>query len=121
MILIIVEDEVSLASILKNKFEDNGFVVSIASDGDEAFPLIKNTKPDIILLDLILPGKSGFDVLKEVKSDKDTMMIPVIILSNLGEPETIDRGMSLGATDYFVKTQHPINDIIEKVKEYLRK
>jgi DNA-binding response OmpR family regulator len=119
MKILIVEDEEALAQVLKEKFEKEDFEVKIVVDGETALPLVKSFMPDMVLLDLILPKKSGVEVLKEMKLEEDIKDIPVIILSNLSEDEDIKEGLALGAKDYFVKTQHPINEVIEKVKEGL--
>ena len=119
MKILIVEDEEALAQVLKEKFEKEDFEVKIVVDGETALPLVKSFMPDMVLLDLILPKKSGVEVLKEMKLEEDIKDIPVIILSNLSEDEDIKEGLALGAKDYFVKTQHPINEVIEKAKNYL--
>lgn len=119
MKIVIVEDEDALAQVLREKFEKEKFDVKIAVDGEAALPTIKSFMPDMILLDLLLPKKSGLDVLREIKSEEGAKDIPVIILSNLGGDEDIKEGLSLGAKDYFVKTQHPINEVVDKVKESL--
>lgn len=119
MKIVIVEDEEILQKVLKEKFEKENFKVSVASDGEVAFSVIKKTQPDMILLDLILPKKSGFEVLEEIKSDASLKTTPVIVLSNLGQDEDIKRALQMGADDYLVKTQHPINEVLDKVKERL--
>lgn len=119
MKILIVEDESALAQVLREKFEKEDFEVKIVVDGEAALPTIRSFMPDLILLDLILPKKSGMDVLREMKSSDDIKQLPVIILSNLGEDDDIKEGIALGARDYFVKTQHPINEVVEKVKESL--
>ncbi|MBI4992256.1 MAG: response regulator [Candidatus Harrisonbacteria bacterium] len=119
--VLVIEDEEILAKILQDKFRNENFEVEIASDGEAAFSLAKNFSPDIIVLDLILPKKDGFEVLKELKNDSDLRKVPVVILSNLGQEEEIKRGFALGATDYLVKAQNPIKAVIEKVKNYLSK
>ncbi|OGY62824.1 MAG: hypothetical protein A2745_03470 [Candidatus Harrisonbacteria bacterium RIFCSPHIGHO2_01_FULL_44_13] len=116
MKIVIVEDEEILLKVLKEKFEKANFDVWSAINGDEAFAVIKKTLPDMVVLDLILPGKSGFEVLQELKLDAETKLIPVIVLSNLGQDEDIKKALQMGAEDYIVKTQHPINEVIEKVK-----
>ena len=121
MKILIVEDEQILTQVLKEKFEEEKFKVKTAIDGKEALSMTKKFEPDIVLLDIILPKKSGFEVLKELKSDVKLRKIPVIIMSNLGADEKIKKGLALGAEDYLVKTQHPINEIIDKVKENLIK
>ena len=116
MKIVIVEDEEILLKVLKEKFEKANFDVAVAVNGEEAMGIVKKFQPDVILLDLILPKKSGFEVLQEIKSDPELKQTPVIVLSNLGQDEDIKRALQLGAEDYIVKTQHPINEVIEKVK-----
>lgn len=115
MKILIVEDEESLAFVLKEKLEKEKFEIQIAKDGEVAMSLARSFRPEMILLDLILPKKDGFLVLKELKADPELRVIPVIVLSNLGEDENIKKAFALGAKDYFVKSQHPINEIIEKI------
>lgn len=115
----IIEDEEILLKVLKEKFEKSGFQVVAAVDGEEAMVVIKKTKPDVVLLDLILPKKDGYAVLEDLRADSELSMIPVIVLSNLGQDEEIKRALQLGAVDYLVKTQHPINEVVEKVQERL--
>ncbi|MCL5733947.1 MAG: response regulator [Patescibacteria group bacterium] len=121
MKILIVEDEEILSKVLEEKFKKENFNVSVAVDGEGVMPLAKKDNPDLILLDLILPKKSGFEVLGELKADLELKMIPVIVLSNLGQDEEIKNALSLGAVDYLVKTEHPINEVVEKVKQNLIK
>lgn len=81
--------------------------------------LVKSFHPDLVLLDLILPKKDGFEVLQELKADPGLKQIPVVVLSNLGQDEEIKKALDLGAVDYLVKVQHPINEVVEKVRKYL--
>ncbi len=117
MKILIVEDEDVLAKVLEEKFKKAGFSTKIATDGEDALDDIKNWKPDVILLDLMLPKKDGFEVLKGIEGDN----VPVIITSNLGDDESIKKGLKLGAVDYFVKSEHPVNEIIDKVKMVILK
>ena len=121
MKLIVIEDEESLGRVLKDKLEKEGYEVIVASDGEAGLEAIKKENPDLVLLDLILPKKTGFEVLEALKNDPEGKRFPVIVLSNLGEDDNIKKAFDLGAIDYFVKTQHPINEIIEKVKGQLAK
>ena len=116
MKILIIEDEEALSSVLKEKFEAEGYFVSIAKNGEDGLTTTDKVMPDIILLDLILPKLNGFQVLEALKADPDKKSIPVVVLSNLGEDDSIKRAILLGAADYFVKTQHPIKEIVEKVK-----
>src|SRR3989304_836555 len=103
MKLLIIEDETDLAKVLQEKFEKEDFTVKIAFDGEASMEAIRKFRPDIVLLDLLLPKKDGFQILEELKNDAELKNIPVIVLSNLGEDEEIKRALSLGAKDYYVK------------------
>jgi len=118
MKILLVEDEPILADVLREKLQENKYTVDLATDGEAALEHARRFYPDIIILDLILPKKDGFEVLNELKSDIKLKNIPVVVLSNLGQDEEIKRALSLGAADYMVKTQHPINEIVEKIKKY---
>lgn len=118
--VLIVEDEDFLVRALKDNLVSDGYSVSVAMDGEAAFDELKKKTPSLILLDLLLPRKNGFDVLKEIRQSPEWQLIPVVILSNLGEDSEIKRALELGANDYFVKSQHPIQEVMEKVREYLQ-
>jgi two-component system alkaline phosphatase synthesis response regulator PhoP len=119
MKVLIVEDEEALRKVLQEKLERSGFETFAAKDGDEGWNLAKSKNPDIILLDLVLPKRSGFEVLTALKQDPELKEIPVFILSNLAEDESLKKALTMGAEDYFVKSQHPINEVVEKVKNRL--
>lgn len=119
--IVLVEDDQFLSKILAFRLKDEGFDVVLASDGQEAIIVIKKERPDVVLLDLLLPKKSGFEVLEEIKFDDTVKQIPVIILSNLGQRTDIDKGLKLGASDYLVKANFSIEDIILKIKEHIIK
>lgn len=117
--ILIVEDEEFLTRALKDNLEAEKCTVDIAINGEEALGRIKSRRPDIILLDLLMPKKDGFCVLEEIKKNPEWKLIPVIVLSNLGGDAEIKKALEMGADDYFVKSQHPIEEIIEKINEYL--
>lgn len=117
--VLIVEDEDFLVRTLEDNLVAEGCTVDVAHDGGEAVEKIGNKKLDLILLDLLMPKKDGFYVLEKVKKNPEWKLIPVVVLSNLGEDATIKQALDMGADDYFVKSQHPIQEIIEKVKDYL--
>jgi DNA-binding response OmpR family regulator len=121
MKILIVEDEVVLSKVLKEKFKKEKFETRIVDNGNDVLKAAASFKPDMILLDLLLPGKHGLTVLKELKADADLNVIPVIILSNMDSDEDIKKGLKLGAVDYFVKAQHPIKEVVAKVAESLAK
>lgn len=114
--ILIVEDEKVLSSALSVKFENEGFEVKVLESGDLVLSTVRDWKPNIILLDLLLPKKGGKDVLQELKANPEFRSIPVVILSNLDSDDDIKTCLALGAVDYFIKTNHPIKEIIEKVK-----
>jgi DNA-binding response OmpR family regulator len=119
--ILLVEDDVFLSSLLKNQLEKKGLNVFLAKDGDEALNLLKSLKPSLILLDLILPKKSGFEVMEEIKNDPQmsSKEVPIIIISNLGQPEDVNRGQELGAIEYFVKAKTSIDELVGKIKKFL--
>ena len=117
--VLIVEDDQLIFSILSRELSEAGFQVSNAFDGDQAIIVTKDERPDLVLLDVLLPRKSGFEVLQTLKSDSSLAQIPVIILSNLGQPDDIEKGRSLGAVDYLVKVEFEPKQIVSKVRTLL--
>lgn len=116
--ILIVEDEEVLSRVLKDRFSDAGWNVDTAEDGVAAIEKIKKENYDMVLLDLIMPKKDGFEVLKEIKGDPSYKTLPIMVLSNLGGDEDIKKALQLGAIDYYVKTQHPISEMIDKAKRF---
>jgi DNA-binding response OmpR family regulator len=121
MRILVVEDDKFLRELLVRKLESEEIDTSIAIEGKEALKKIKEELPQLILLDLILPGLDGFGILKEIKKDPTTAKIPVIILSNLGQREEVERGIELGADDYLVKAHFTPGEIVDKIKKLLGK
>ncbi|HEX9609010.1 MAG TPA: response regulator [Candidatus Paceibacterota bacterium] len=117
--ILLVEDEPFLRDLLTIKLTKLGCKLSYATDGDEAIAAIKAEKPDIVLLDLLLPSVSGFEVLDHIRKNSDTANIPVVVLSNLGEKKDVEKCQQLGATDFLIKAHHSIDEIIEKIQGYL--
>lgn len=118
--ILIVEDESVLAKVLQEKLEEGGYCrTEIASDGEVAMSLARSFQPSLVLLDIVLPRKTGLEVLGELKADHRLKTIPVVILTNLYQDEDIKGALRMGADDYIVKTQHPINEVVDKIKERL--
>ncbi len=117
--VLIVEDEDFLIRTLEDNLVAEGYTTDIAVNGEEAVEKVRKKKPNLILLDILMPKEDGFYVLGEIKKNPEWKLIPVIVLSNLEKDATIKRALEMGADDYFVKSQHPIQEIIEKVKDYL--
>ncbi len=118
--ILVIEDDAFLRGLMVRKIVEEGFNASEAETGEQGTEKAKKEKPDLILLDLMLPDISGFDVLKRLKEDQSAKSIPVIILSNLAAPEEIENGLKIGATDYLVKAHLTPREIIEKVKLILK-
>ncbi|MDD3888150.1 MAG: response regulator [Patescibacteria group bacterium] len=118
--VLIAEDEISMQNVLKSKVEQLGFKVIQSFDGKEALQKVKTEKPDLILLDIIMPEKSGFEVLKELKL-KQKSKIPVVILTNLGQENDIKMAKELGAVDYILKANISLRDLMVKISNYLQK
>jgi len=117
--ILIIEDDKFLRELISQKLKKEGFCISEAVDGEKGVKKAKTEKPDLILLDLILPGIDGFEVLSEIKKDHIAAEIPVIILSNLGQKDDIERGLRLGAVDYLIKAHFTPGEIIKKIKTIL--
>jgi len=119
--ILIIEDDRFLRELLSRKLENSGFNTSLAVDGKEALKKIKEEEYNIILLDLVLPGVDGFEILKQIKKDPKISKIPVIILSNLGQQEEVKKGLKLGAADYMIKAHFTPDEIISKIEKVLGK
>lgn len=117
--ILVVDDEPSIQKAIAEALRMEDFVVFTAADGEQAMELVKQNKPDLILLDLILPGKNGFEVLKEIKSFGEFSKIPIIILSNLGDEEEIRQGMRMGAADYLIKADYDLHEVVAIIKKHL--
>lgn len=117
--VLVVEDDPFYSKIYKTKLAKEKIDSEIVSNGNEAIKSVQKLRPGLILLDLIMPGKDGFETLAELKADPVMKDIPVIVLSNLSQEEDIKRIMDLGATEYLVKANVPIQEVVEKVKHTL--
>ncbi len=117
--ILIIEDDKFLRELIVQKLEKEGYEVLVGVDGEDGLKKIKEGKPALILLDLILPGIDGFEVLQKAKENPETQNIPILVLSNLGQQESIDRGLKLGAVDFLVKAQTTPGEIVEKIKTLL--
>lgn len=119
--ILLVEDDKILAKVLYEELTEAGFDVKQAFDGSSVLAIAKEQNSDLILLDLILPKKHGFEVLAELKNSPKTAGIPIVILTMLGSDEDIKKGLQLGAEDYIVKSQHAVGEIVEKIKDFISK
>ena len=117
--ILFIEDESALQKTFGEILKQEGYEMISALDGETGLRLAKSEKPDLILLDLILPKMPGFDVLKKLKEDNETKDIPVIVLTNLEDIKDVDRAIELGATTYLVKAKYSLEEIVEKIKNAL--
>lgn len=117
--ILFVEDEAALQKAVGGRLAQEGYRVLSATNGDDGARLAASEAPDLILLDLVLPRKSGFEVLEELKKNPATAKIPVIIMSNLEGTGDVDRALALGATTFLVKMNYKLDEVAEKIKNVL--
>lgn len=118
--ILIIEDEETLQRAMKEFLEEENFEVVTAMDGQSGIEVAGVELPDLILLDIILPKKDGYQVLSELRSEPKTQKIPVILLTNLESPEDIQKAFEKGATTYLVKSDYKLEDIAKKIKDALK-
>lgn len=114
-----VEDDVFLSDIIARKCKTNQCELLHTTNADDTFNILKTEVPDIIILDILLPGKNGYEILEELKKNEATKNIPVIILSNFGQKEEIEKGLTLGAEKYLIKATLTLDEILTEVNEVL--
>ncbi len=118
--ILIIEDDKFLKRVISRKLSGEGYEIIEALDGEKGLKSAQEENPDLILLDLILPGIDGFEVLARIKKDPVIAVIPVIILSNLGQKEDIDKGMKMGAADYLIKAHFTPGEITTRIEKILK-
>jgi len=119
--ILIVEDEEIMINLLQRKLAKEGFEILIARDGEEGLKAMREKPPDIVLLDIIMPKMGGFEVMEEMQKDKELKKIPVIVISNSGQPVELDRAQRLGAKDWLIKTEFDPQEVIDKVIKQIGK
>ncbi|MCP6719275.1 MAG: response regulator [Patescibacteria group bacterium] len=119
--ILIVEDEELMINLLQKKLTQEGYKVSVARDGEEGLRTMKETKPDLILLDILMPKMGGLEVMEEMNKDSELKEIPVVIISNSGQPVELDRARELGAKDWLVKTDFDPQEVVDKVIKQIGK
>jgi CheY-like chemotaxis protein len=117
--ILIIEDEQIMSDLLQRKLSEEGYEVLLAGDGEEGLVKMRSGKPDLILLDIVMPRLGGIEVLEEMQKEPDLKKIPVIVISNSGQPVELDKAQRLGAKDWLVKTEFDPAEVIEKVKKNL--
>lgn len=117
--ILIVEDEEILLNLLKHKLEKEGYIISTAKNGEEGLEKIRKEKPNLVLLDIIMPKMDGIQFLKKKKREGEIKDIPVIIISNSGQPAELNQAQKLGADDWLVKTEFNPQEVIKKVERVI--
>ena len=117
--ILIIEDEEILMNLLQRKLIQEGYDVSIARDGDDGLESMRKNLPDLILLDILMPRVGGIEVMEEMQKDDSLKNIPVVIISNSGQPVEIDRAQQLGARDWLIKTEFDPQEVVDKVKKQI--
>ncbi|MEK7649918.1 MAG: response regulator [Patescibacteria group bacterium] len=119
--ILLVDDDDFLLDMYSVKFKEEGFLIDVASSGADALDKLKKGAYDVVLLDIVMPALDGFEVLTRIKKERLAEKAIIIILSNLGQKEDIERGLSLGAHDYVIKAHFTPREVVEKVKQHLGK
>lgn len=119
--ILLVEDDLFLSDIYKTKFEQVGYIILVAENGTEGVKKARESQPDLILLDIVLPEMNGIEVLDQLKSAKETKSIPVVFLTNLGSDQEIKEGLKKGAVGYLVKSQFTPSEVVAEVEKILKK
>lgn len=118
--ILLIESDDFLADIYATKFRQEGFKVKRASDGEQGLKMLSREKPDCLVLDILLAKKDGFEVIKEVREKFESKKMPIMVISNLGQKDDIDKALELGATDYFIKAHFVPSETVTKIKKLLK-
>src|SRR3989338_3171622 len=117
--ILIAEDDKALSGVLQKKLELSGHKAEVASDGEEALKMIKSDKPDMVLLDIVMPKVNGYEVLEKIHNDPELSSIPVIVISNSCQEVELEKVKDFGAVDYLIKASFEPNEVLEKINRYL--
>ncbi len=117
--ILLIEDDSFLAQMYQTKLTLENYQVLVAGDGEKGLEMIRKHKPDLILLDIILPKLNGFDLMKQIRRNKILAPIPVILLTNLSQKEDVEKGLALGARDYLIKAHYMPSEVVAKIKKIL--
>jgi len=119
--ILIVEDEEILIDLLQRKLTNEGYEILVARDGDEGLKIMQEINPDLVLLDIVMPKMGGFEVMEEMAKDSELKKIPIIVISNSGQPVEIDRAQELGAKDWLIKAEFDPQEVLDKVAKQIGK
>jgi len=119
--ILLIEDEEIMVDLLQKKLTQEGYEISVARNGEEGLKFARKISPDLVLLDIIMPKIGGFEVMEEMAKDEDLKKIPIIIISNSGQPVELDRAQKLGAKDWLIKTEFDPREVLDKVVKQIGK
>lgn len=118
--VLLIEDDPLLIDIYTTKLKQSGFEVEVVEQGDKAVAFVQETRPDVILLDIVLPHVDGWEILEQLQRQETTKNVPVAVLSNLGQKEEIEKGLRMGAAKYLIKAHYTPSEVVEEVKQLLQ-
>ncbi len=118
--ILLVEDDPFLIDIYKTKLKETGFKVEVVDSGDQVLPVLKEAKPDLLVLDIVLPHFDGWEIMEKIKADKNLNGLKVVILSNLGQKNEVDKGLKMGAVKYLIKAHYTPTEIVEEIKKIIK-
>lgn len=119
--ILLVEDDTFISGMYQTKLSMLGYTVKVVEDGEEAWAELQRESPDLVLLDIVLPRKDGFEILSDIRSSEKLKNLPVILLSNLGQKPDVQKGLELGADDYIIKAHFTPSEVVEKIEKMLAK
>lgn len=114
--ILLVEDDPLLIDIYTTKLKESGFNIKVLEDGNDVLAQMKKEKPDLVLLDIVLPHQDGWEILRQAQEDPETKGMKIVVLSNLGQQEEIKKGLQLGAVKYLIKAHYTPSEIVEEIK-----
>ena len=118
--ILLVEDDPFLVEIYTTKLKEAGYLVEVVNDGEESLKKISEENPDLVLLDIVLPGLDGWEILRNLKKDQKFKNLKIVILSNLGQKEEVEKGKELGAVKYMVKARFTPSEVVEEIKKIIK-
>lgn len=118
--IFVVEDDKFISNAYKEKFSSEGYNVITAFNGEEAIKYLSKNIPDVVILDIVMPIKNGFEVLKYIRKEKRLNKVPVIVASNLGEDQYIVKAKEMGANDYILKSELTLSDVVQKINKFVK-
>lgn len=118
--ILLVEDDAFIAGMYQTKLSMLGYTVRVASDGEEGWRMLSTEPPDMLLLDIVLPKRDGFEILAAARNDPKLKDLPILLLTNLGQKPDVQRGLELGANDYIIKAHFTPSEVVEKIEKVLR-